>query len=76
MLLSIFKFCSEVGIIAFPPTHHFSPGLHGKSVRQGASTSQNSDVPSQPPHWLPTAFGRRDEITTSSLISLAAILWR
>lgn len=45
MLLSIFKFCSEVGIIAFPPARCVSPGLHGMSYRQGAGTSQNVDVP-------------------------------
>jgi len=74
MLLSIFKFHSEVGIIAFPPARHCSPGLQGTSVRQGAGTSRNSDAPSQLSHGLPAAFGRRDEITASSLISLAAIL--
>lgn len=62
MLLSIFKFCSEVGITAFPPAHRSSPGLRGMSARQGASTCQNLDVPSQPFHRLPIAFGRRDEI--------------
>lgn len=73
MLLSIFKFYSEVGIIAFPPAHHFSLSLYRMSVGQGASTDQNLEVPSQLSHWLPTDFVRKDEITTS-LISLAAIL--
>lgn len=72
MLLSISKFCTKES--AFPPVHHFSPGLQSMFIRQGAGTSQNLDVPSQLSHWLPADFGRRDEITTSSLISLAAIL--
>lgn len=76
MLLSTFTFCSEVRTIAFPPAHHFSPGLCGMLVRQGAGTSWNVDVPIQPSHRLPAAFGKRNEITTSSLISLAVILLR
>lgn len=69
MLLSIFKFCSEVGIISCAPAPLPSrPPWSGRELGAvGIWVFPVRDAAA------PAAFGRRDEITAPPLISLAAM---